>query len=526
MKDPCNGETDRLLIEPKEKKRMNSEKTPTEFAPAERAPAEVIENQRLAVKETCRNEILLDSIPDIALILNKERQIVYCNESLLGALEISDPGLIYGQRPGEALNCVHARKTDGGCGTTEYCGNCGAVLAILTTREKGRKDVRECRITCMKDGYEESMEFRVWTNPIEIQGGKFTIFTVTNISDEKRRRMLERVFFHDIRNTAGILHNLTQLRKEGAEAGGREDFSETVFALSGRILAEIEAQQQLMAAENNELRIRPSTIRSGNFLREIRLVYQGHETARNKTIRIDADVCDVDFTTDPILLERVFGNMLKNALEDAAPGETVTIGCDQPDDRIRIWAHNPGCIPRKIQLQIFQRSFSTKGSDRGMGTYGMKLLSERYLRGKVSFSSSYEHGTIFTAEYPMSLENDAPAPAGGALPPKLPGIKEREEEPMAFSAETMIRLPEIVDRLENEFMKTWEAVRQNEIFDEIEEFADRIKSFGETHTLDMLIEFGGTLMSHARNFDIDGIGSCLEAYPRVVERLRRAHREK
>jgi signal transduction histidine kinase len=49
-----------------------------------------------------------------------------------------------------------------------------------------------------------------------------------------------------------------------------------------------------------------------------------------------------------------------------------------------------------IQLQIFQRFFSTKGPGRGLGTYSMKLFGERYLKGKVDFSSQAPQGTTFT----------------------------------------------------------------------------------------------------------------------------------
>ena len=64
--------------------------------------------------------------------------------------------------------------------------------------------------------------------------------------------------------------------------------------------------------------------------------------------------------------------------------------------------HNPNPMPRNVQLQVFQRSFSTKGSGRGLGTYSMKLLSERYLGGRVSFESNEESGTVFRARYPVT----------------------------------------------------------------------------------------------------------------------------
>ncbi len=59
-------------------------------------------------------------------------------------------------------------------------------------------------------------------------------------------------------------------------------------------------------------------------------------------------------------------------------------------------------MPREVQLQIFQRSFSTKGLGRGLGTYSVRLLTERYLKGSVSFTSSAEFGTTFRVRCPAT----------------------------------------------------------------------------------------------------------------------------
>jgi sensor histidine kinase regulating citrate/malate metabolism len=95
--------------------------------------------------------------------------------------------------------------------------------------------------------------------------------------------------------------------------------------------------------------------------------------------------------------------MTKNALEACSPGESVILSCIKKGEMIRFSVKNPGEIPKNIALQIFQRSFSTKGSGRGLGTYSIKLLSEQYLKGKVGFTSSAEEGTQFFGEYPLSI---------------------------------------------------------------------------------------------------------------------------
>ena len=113
------------------------------------------------------------------------------------------------------------------------------------------------------------------------------------------------------------------------------------------------------------------------------------------------DVWDGRLITDPRLLTRVLGNMLKNALEATEEDGTVTICCEFSDGKVSFRVHNPSVMPNDVQLQIFHRSFSTKAqSGRGIGTYSMRLLGEHYLGGKIEFTSEASKGTIFTLALP------------------------------------------------------------------------------------------------------------------------------
>jgi PAS domain-containing protein len=88
---------------------------------------------------------ILDSVPDIVVILNKQRQIVFSNHSLVKFTGIQSVNNSYGLRVGEILDCIHSSETPGRCGTTEFCSECGAVRAILNS-QAGKADVQECRI--------------------------------------------------------------------------------------------------------------------------------------------------------------------------------------------------------------------------------------------------------------------------------------------------------------------------------------------------------------------------------------------
>jgi signal transduction histidine kinase len=95
--------------------------------------------------------------------------------------------------------------------------------------------------------------------------------------------------------------------------------------------------------------------------------------------------------------------MVKNALEASGCGDMVRTGLGVKKNRVEFWVRKPRPMPREIQLQVFQRSFSTKGKGRGLGTYSMKFLSERYLHGTVRFESSEEEGTVFRASFPIAF---------------------------------------------------------------------------------------------------------------------------
>ncbi|KAA0252923.1 MAG: histidine kinase, partial [Chlorobiota bacterium] len=91
----------------------------TQFAPPERTPQDILLAQISAIKEHNDLTRVLDAIPEYVMILNKEREIVFANKSLLEYLQVEDEFLSKGFRPGEAINCQHAFESEAGCGTTE-----------------------------------------------------------------------------------------------------------------------------------------------------------------------------------------------------------------------------------------------------------------------------------------------------------------------------------------------------------------------------------------------------------------------
>ncbi|MCF6177419.1 MAG: PAS domain-containing sensor histidine kinase [Victivallaceae bacterium] len=378
---------------------MINENVISQFADPAREAAGRINQQVAVINDVPMIHQLVDLVPDAFLILNEQRQIVFCNKTFADVLNLTDYSDVYGLKPGEALNCIHAGLAEGGCGTTEHCVYCGAVNSILNSQDDHTKPKSaECNIMRNKNS---AMNFRVWAKNLTVDEEDYTIFIARDISDAKRRSILEHIFFHDILNTAGGIQGVVSLL-DRADEDKLNELIDLVNSASETLIEEIKAQKDILAAESGELKVQSTILNTLNMLNAVYKIYIKHEVALDRNIKIAEDAASVDLKSDPRLIKRIIGNMLKNALEASADDETVTIGVRQQPEGVEFWVHNSNVMPDEAKMQVFKRSFSTKGNGRGLGTYSIKLLGEKYLKGKVSFESEEDKGTIFSFTLPLT----------------------------------------------------------------------------------------------------------------------------
>jgi K+-sensing histidine kinase KdpD len=366
----------------------------TKFAPATRSPYESILNSNLSLEQITYLNDIFSSLSFIFCILDENRQIVYTNDVLMKTLEVENVGQVLGKRFGEAINCRFAFEETGGCGTSEHCRYCGAVNAILQSQNTGLKTTSECRVRRTVNGTENFLDAEVTATPFVHDGSRYTIFSLIDITDRKRRAVIEKIFFHDIMNVAAGLHGFFEIFHSVDEDDQRR-FIQLGASLSQQIIDEIMTQRLIAQAENHELVVNLQPVESLDLLQQVAGDLQFLTVAKEKTILVSDDAVKVTFETDPVLLRRVLNNMVKNALEASKAGQTITLSVNQTGEKLRFSVHNPGFIPREIEMQMFMRSFSTKGAQRGIGTYSMKILGEQHLGGTVDFITSETEGTTF-----------------------------------------------------------------------------------------------------------------------------------
>lgn len=368
----------------------------TNYAPAERTNADAIKSQNELISSLEKFKELFGTINGIGAVLNKNRQVVFANEDFVRSFGFQNMESLLGKRPGEAISCIHSQDFPAGCGTSEACSVCGAVNAILESQSSGVRSSKETRITSFLNGQNISWDLKITSSPIKISDEYFYILMIEDISNEKRRLILERIFFHDILNIAGGLNGLLTVLKEGPDPEMARTLIDLSEEASRNLLEEIMLHRQIRAAENGDLQVKVEKLESIEFLNSAIGKVRYNEIAKGKAIVIDDDSVRVEFESDRVLLQRVMINLLKNAIEATDDGGIVTAGCRKEGEKVAFYVKNTKVMPNDIKLQIFQRSFSTKGKGRGIGTYSIRLLVENYLNGKVSFVSLVTEGTVFT----------------------------------------------------------------------------------------------------------------------------------
>lgn len=371
----------------------------TLFASPERKPMSEVLKMHRVISSNSGVKTILEALPHIVLILNEDRQIVHANTTLLSVLGISNINDIMAQRPGEVIHCIHADEGPNGCGTSRNCSLCGAVLAVIESQQSGEPVSKEAHLTSVMNDQEVAWNLLVVASPVIISDENFTIVSMVDISTDKRKSYLERIFFHDVLNTSSIILGYEELLQDSVSG----DVLEMVQVLKDttlHLIDEIQAQRELSNAETGELSVHPTELIPGDILQSLKERYVVDSIENGISVEVIDHYGARAIVTDKVLLVRVLNNLLKNGVEASSSGMTVTISCWEDAGYVNFSCQNESFMSDEVRMQIFSRNFSTKGKNRGLGTYSVKLLTERYLKGVVSFVTDEGFGTIFYITIP------------------------------------------------------------------------------------------------------------------------------
>jgi signal transduction histidine kinase len=194
---------------------------------------------------------------------------------------------------------------------------------------------------------------------------------------------------------------MVQIMKEMNHEPEMSEYLGLLSRIIDNLTETIAIQRDLMNAEKRELYVNKKLVSVKQIINSVIDNSMFQELLDKRKIHTILDNPDLEFYTDPVLLNRVLINMVKNALEATNIIPDITLGCSYSGRYIAFYVHNLAFIDDEMAKYIFQPIDSGKGSNRGLGTYSIRLIGENYLKGKVSFNTHPESGTTFTIELPV-----------------------------------------------------------------------------------------------------------------------------
>ncbi len=166
------------------------------------------------------------------------------------------------------------------------------------------------------------LDLRIYNSPVGLED-KFTLVALEDIAHEKRRSALERVFFHDVSNIATAVNGIAQIVTGLDDPERSRELSAVLSKSTVQLIDEIQAQRDLLSAENGELAVALETTSAGKIVETVGAIYGASPLAEGRQLVVEPLDPDVMVDTDLVRAVRSLGNLVKNALEASSPRDDV-----------------------------------------------------------------------------------------------------------------------------------------------------------------------------------------------------------
>ena len=274
---------------------------------------------------------------------------------------------------------------------------------------KALKDIKPGERKMIKEAIQnEISQIAVQVYVLKIKEEEIKVYTFYNIHNElsdqevKSWQKLIRILAHEIMNSIAPIASLSSSATELIPEDGNvdpEDASQVKQAF--RIIQKRSHGLMSFTETYRKLtRIPPPQLKSVNmntFFEEIKTFFE--QDLKQKGIQLNLKFLynEIKLMADSILLEQVFINILKNAIEalDGVEQPEISILVDKtPQGKVNIQvADNGQGIPQDIVEQIFVPFYTTKQNGSGIGL----SLSQQIIRmhgGSIYLQSKEGEGTI------------------------------------------------------------------------------------------------------------------------------------
>ncbi|MCP5054658.1 MAG: response regulator [bacterium] len=102
---------------------------------------------------------------------------------------------------------------------------------------------------------------------------------------------------------------------------------------------------------------------------------------------------------------------------------------------------------------------------------------------------------------------------------KDPGETDEQIIREPISPETLVRLPELLELLENNWTPQWKKITEVFVLNDIETFSTGIIELGNQYDLKPLTDWGDKLLKEIQTYDMENAPNTLEYFPTLIQRI-------
>ena len=256
----------------------------------------------------------------------------------------------------------------------------------------------------------EILQIAVQVFVLKIKEEEIKVYTFYNIHNElsdqevKSWQKLIRILAHEIMNSIAPIASISSSAMqmiEGEEPLSTTDSEELKEAFQ-IIQKRSESLMSFTETYRKLTRIPPPKLESFNvriFIEEIKKLYERDLKEKGIKLNLTYLLSEIKMLADPILLEQVFINLFKNAIEalEGVDNPEISIMVDKsPQGKVTIQMIDNGKgISQDVVDQIFVPFFTTKQNGSGIGL----SLSQQIIRmhgGNIHLQSEVGKGTVVT----------------------------------------------------------------------------------------------------------------------------------
>jgi signal transduction histidine kinase len=212
---------------------------------------------------------------------------------------------------------------------------------------------------------------------------------------------------HELRTPLTSIQGFSQAMSEGAidDPADMTESARIINEETQRMRALVDDLLYLSQIEGGQARLQPEPLKLDNLLRDC--VERFQRRAQEKDIQVSANLPELpQMQGDVRRLERVFSNLLDNAIRHTPRAGAITVAAATTNGVVRIGVHNSGSwIPPEHLPHVCERFYQVNKStnDEGHTGLGLAIASEvvHAHGGTLSAQSSKQEGTEFTVTLPL-----------------------------------------------------------------------------------------------------------------------------